>query len=184
MMTYNEIRKVASEKGFKAEGKKTPTRAELEAFLAGLEGQSIEDQILTMVAAVEASGPLTTEEIVEGAQEAGPGPVALEEAAPAKPKEGTKRTVCHGDALEARKKKYRTLVEEVFAESEKPLRWGEIVKLVEAKEGVKVYSGMWHNCGDAVKALIAEGKVHESKEEGKRATYVKSEPSRQLELAL
>ena len=184
MMTYNEIRKLASEKGYKAEGKKTPTRAELESFLAGLEGQSIEEQILTMVAAVEASGPLTTEEIVEAVQDSEPGPVALDTAAPPAAEKGTKRTVCHGDALEARKQKYRTLVEDVFAESEKPLRWGEIVKLVEAKEGVKVYSGMWHNCGDAVKALVAEGKVHEVKEEGKRATYVKAEPSRQLELPL
>lgn len=185
MMTYNEIRKHAADKGFKAEGGKTPTRKELESFLAGLEGQSIEDQILAMVKAVDAQGePVTTEEIVEAAEAAeAAGPVALGEVAPVPTPKG-KRAVCHGTALEARKLKYRTLVEDVIGASDKPLTWGKVVKAVEELEGVKVYSGMWHNCGDALKALVAEGKVHEAKEEGKRATYARAEPSRQLDLPL
>ena len=179
MMTYNEIRKHAADKGFKAEGGKAPTRKELEAFLAGLEGQSLEEQVLAMAAALEAQPePVTTEEIAEAA-----GPVALSELTPVPSQKG-KRSVCHGDALEARKLKYRGLVERVFEEANAPLTWGKVVKAVEEIEGVKVYSGMWHNCGDASKALITEGKVHEHKEEGKRATYTRAEPSRQLELPL
>jgi hypothetical protein len=181
MMTYNELRKAASDKGFTG---KSPTRAELEGFLAGLEGQTIEEQILTMVEALGAAEePVTTEEIVEAACEAA-GPVALDSVAPPPAEKSTKRTVCHGDALEARKLKYAGLVEDVFNEATKPLTWGKVVKAVEEKEGVKVYSGMWHNCGDAIKAMVAAGKLHEVKEEGKRAAYVKAEPSRQLELPL
>lgn len=181
MMTYNEIRKHASEKGFKAEGGKSPTRKELEGFLASLEGDTIEEQVLMMVAAVEAhEEPVTREEIVKAAE----GPTPLNEAAPPKVTDRTKRAVCHGSALEARRLKYRALVEEVMQEATKPLRWGEIVKAVEEKEGVKVYSGMWHNCGDAVKAMLAEGKLTQSKDGPKRATYSRVEPTNQLELPL